>query len=163
MEVTVRVNTVYLTREGYEKLREELEYLQTVKRRELSAAIGKARDHGDISENAEYDAAKEEQGLNELRISKLEQHLSHVRIIDDEDLAADEILIGATVKLKNMDSGDELEYTLVSEIEADYDQGKISVSSPVGKGLIGHKAGEVLEIEVPVGILKYKVLEIYRK
>jgi transcription elongation factor GreA len=157
------VNTVYLTREGYEKLRKELEYLQTVKRRKLSAAIGKARDHGDISENAEYDAAKEEQGLNELKISKLEEQLSHVRIIDDEDLAADEILIGATVKLKNMDSGDELEYTLVSEIEADYDQGKISVSSPVGKGLIGHKAEEVVEIEVPVGILKYKVLEIYRK
>jgi transcription elongation factor GreA len=162
MEATNRMSTVYLTREGYEKLREELEYLQTVKRRELSAAIGKARDHGDISENAEYDAAKEAQALNEIRIAKLEQNLNHVRIIDDEDLATDEILIGATVKLKNMDSGDELEYTLVSEIEADYDQGKISVTSPVGKGLIGHKAGEVLEIEVPVGILKYKVLKISR-
>ena len=156
------MKTVYLTREGYEKLRDELEYLQTVKRRELSRAIGTARDHGDISENAEYDAAKEEQGLNELRIAKLEGNLTHVRIIDDEDLASDEVLIGATVKLKNLDSGDELEYTLVSEIEADYDQGKISVTSPAGKGLIGHKEKEVVEIEVPVGILKYKILKISR-
>ncbi len=156
------MSTVYLTREGYEKLREELEYLQTVKRRELSQAIGTARDHGDISENAEYDAAKEAQALNEIRIAKLEENFIHVRIIDDENLATDEILIGATVKLKNMDSGDELEYTLVSEIEADYDQGKISVTSPVGKGLIGHKEKEVVEIEVPVGILKYKILKISR-
>jgi len=162
MEAANNMSTVYLTREGHEKLIKELQYLQTVKRRELSVAIGKARDHGDISENAEYDAAKEEQGLNELRISKLEQNLSHVRIIDDEDLATDEILIGATVKLKNMDSGDELEYTLVSEVEADYDQGKISVVSPVGKGLIGHKENEIVEIEVPAGILNYKVLKISR-
>ena len=156
------MSTVYLTRVGYEKLRKELEYLQTIKRRELSAAIGKARDHGDISENAEYDAAKDEQAFNELRISKLEQNLNPVRIIEDENLATDEILIGATVELKNMDSGDEIEYTLVSEIEADYDQGKISVTSPVGKGLIGLKENEIVEIKVPVGILKYKVLKISR-
>lgn len=156
------MSTVYLTRAGYKKLREELEYLQTVKRRELSAAIGKARDHGDISENAEYDAAKEEQALNEMRIAKLEQNLSHVRIIEDENISQDEVLIGATVKLKNLESGDELEYTLVSELEADYDRGMISVTSPVGKGLLGHKENETVNIQVPAGILKYKILKISR-
>lgn len=153
---------VYLTREGYEKLIEELEYLQTVKRRELSKKIGTARAHGDISENAEYDAAKDAQAFNEMRIAKLEGNLSRVRIIDDEDIPKDEVLIGATVKLMNLDSGGELEYTLVSEVEADYDQGKISVTSPVGKGLCGCKENEVAEITVPAGVLRYKILKISR-
>ncbi|MBI5143863.1 MAG: transcription elongation factor GreA [Candidatus Omnitrophica bacterium] len=153
---------IYLTRDGYEKLRKELEYLKNVKRKELSKAIGEARSHGDISENAEYDAAKERQGLNEKKISEIEQKLSRARILDHEDIANDEVLIGATVRLKDLDSGEELEYTLVAEEEADYSQGKISVSSPVGLGLLNHKQNETVKIKVPAGILKYKILKITR-
>ena len=152
----------YLTREGYEKLRQELENLKTVKRRQLSKAIGEARAHGDISENAEYDAAKEAQGLNEKKISELETKLSGAQILDDENISKDEILIGATVKLKDINSGEELEYMLVAEEEADYSQNKISVTSPVGSGLVNHKKGETVEIKVPAGTLKYKVLNITR-
>lgn len=153
---------VYLTRKGYEKLREELEFLKTVQRRKLSKEIAKARAHGDISENAEYDAAKEAQAFNEKKIAELEQNLSHGRIIEAENIPKDEVLIGATVKLKDLDSGEEFEYTFVSEIEADFSQGKISVSSPVGKGLLGHKENETVEINIPAGTLKYKILKITR-
>jgi len=156
------MSTIYLTPQGHEKLRKELERLKTVRRRELSRAIGEARAHGDISENAEYDAAKEAQGLNEKKIAELEQKLSTAQILDDTDMPKDEALIGATVKLKDMASGEELEYTLVSELEADFSQGKISVTSPVGKSLLGHKEKEIVEITVPAGILKYKVLKISR-
>jgi transcription elongation factor GreA len=153
---------VYLTRQGYEKLREELESLKTVRRRELSKEIEKARAHGDLSENAEYDAAKEAQALNEKRIAELEEKLARARILDDENIPKDEVLIGATVKLKDLDSKDVLEYTLVSEVEADFSQGKISVTSPVGKGLLGHKENETVEIKIPAGILRYKILKISR-
>lgn len=153
---------IHLTREGYEKLRRELEVLKTVKRKMLSKAIGEARSHGDISENAEYDAAKEAQGLNEKKISELEQKLSNAQLLDEDAMSKDEILIGATVRLKDLKSGEELKYTLVAEEEADYAQGKISVSSPVGAGLINHKENETVEIQVPAGILKYKVLKITR-
>jgi len=153
---------VYLTREGYEKLTKELEYLKTTKRRELSKAIGAARAHGDISENAEYDAAKEAQGLSEKKIAELEDKLSRGRILDDEDMPKDEVLLGATVTLRDLDTGEEVVYMLVSEEEADYTQGKISASSPVGQALLGHKVGSTLEIKVPAGILKYKVLKIWR-
>lgn len=152
----------YLTPEGYEKLRRELEQLRTVKRKQLSKAIGEARAHGDISENAEYEAAKEAQGLNEKRIAELEHKLAASRIIDEEAMSKDEILIGATVRLKDAESGEELEYTLVAEEEADYSQNKISVTSPVGSGLLNHKAGETVEIKVPAGTLKYKVMKISR-
>ncbi|MFH0764645.1 MAG: transcription elongation factor GreA [Candidatus Omnitrophota bacterium] len=152
----------HLTREGYEKLRKELEYLKTVKRKTLSKAIGEARAHGDISENAEYEAAKEAQGLNEKKISELQHILATSQILDEENISSDEVLIGATVKLKDVKSGEELEYTLVSEEEADYSQGRISVSSPVGSGLVNHKVNDVVEIKVPAGILKYKVLKISR-
>jgi transcription elongation factor GreA len=152
----------YLTREGYEKLRKELEQLKTVKRRQLSKAIGEARAHGDISENAEYDAAKEAQGLNEKKVSELEEKLATAQILDNENMSKDEVLIGATVKLKDIGSGEELEYTLVAEEEADYSQNKISVTSPVGSGLINHKKGDTVEIKVPAGVLKYKVLGISR-
>lgn len=153
---------IYLTHEGYEKLRKELEYLKTVKRRELSRTIGTARAHGDISENAEYDAAKEAQGLNEKKIAELEGKLASAQIIDEENMSKDEVLIGATVKLKDMNSGQELAYTLVAEEEADYDQGKISVNSPVGGSLLNHKEKDIVEIKVPAGILKYKILKITR-
>ena len=153
---------IYLTREGYQKLMEGLEFLKTVKRRELSKAVGEARAHGDLSENAEYDAAKEAQALNEKRIAELEEKLSRGRILDDENIPKDEVLIGATVRLKDLDSEEELEYTLVSEVEADYAQGKISISSPVGQGLLGHKENEIVEIKTPAGTLRYKILKISR-
>ena len=153
----------YLSHEGYEKQRKKLEFLKTTKRRELAKAVGKARAHGDISENAEYDAAKEEQGLNEKRIFELEAKLARAEILDDTDIPKDEALLGATVKIKDMDSGGEFQYTLVSELEADYAEGKISVDSPIGKGLLGHKKNKIVKIEVPAGILKYKILKISRQ
>ncbi|MDD5128790.1 MAG: transcription elongation factor GreA [Candidatus Omnitrophica bacterium] len=152
---------IYLTQEGYEKLVSELEYLKTVKRRALSKAVGEARAHGDISENAEYDAAKDAQGHNEKNILELEEKLSRVRILD-KDIPHDQVLIGAKVKLMDMDTEEEMEYTLVSELEADYNQNKISVTSPVGEGLLGHKEGEIAEIKVPAGLLKYKIVKISR-
>jgi transcription elongation factor GreA len=123
--------------------------------------VGEARSHGDISENAEYDAAKDAQAHNEKQIRELEEKLARVRILD-KNIPKDEVLIGATVKLKDMDTDEELEYTLVSELEADYNQNKISVSSPVGQGLLGHKENEIAEIKIPAGILKYKIIKISR-
>ncbi len=152
---------IYMTQEGYEKLVGELEYLKTVKRRQLAKAIGEARAYGDISENAEYDAAKDAQAHNEKEIMELEDKLSRVRILD-KNIPKDQVLIGAKVKLLDMDTQEELEYTLVSDLEADYNQAKISVSSPVGSGLLGHKVNEVAEIKIPAGILKYKIIEITR-
>jgi transcription elongation factor GreA len=153
---------IYLTRSGYEKLMQELDYLKKEKRRKLSKAIGEARAHGDISENAEYDAAKEAQGLNEKRIAELEYKLAHARIIDDENMSKDEVLIGAIVTLKDMGSQEVLEYTLVSETEADYAEGKISVNSPVGAALLNHKEKDIVEIKVPAGVLKYEIIKISR-
>jgi len=152
---------IYLTQEGYEKLASLLEQLKTVKRRQLSKAVGEARSHGDISENAEYDAAKDAQAHNEKQIMELEEKLSRARILD-KNIPKDEVLIGATVRLKDMDTDEELEYTLVSELEADYNQNKISVSSPVGQGLLGHKENEIAQIKIPAGILKYKIIKISR-
>ena len=154
---------VYLTKKGYEKLSLELEHLKTVRRRELSKAIGTAREHGDLSENAEYDAAKDAQAHNEKRISELEEKLSRVCIIEDQDIPDGEVLIGATVKLKDLDTQEELEYTLVSEEESDYEQNKISITSPLGMGLLSHKEGEEVGIKVPAGILRYKILKISRE
>ncbi len=155
------MDEVYLTKEGYQKLAEELEYLKTTKRRELARAVGEARSHGDISENAEYDAAKDAQGLNEQRIAELEQKLSCARILD-ENIPADVVLIGASVKLLDLETDEEIEYTLVSELEADYSQNKISVTSPVGKGLLEHKENDVVEVAIPAGTLRYKILKISR-
>ena len=152
----------HLSPEGYEKLRKELKFLRTVRRRDLSKAIGKAREHGDISENADYDAAKDAQGMNEKRIAELEEKLSNAQILDDTNMPKDEALVGATVKLKDLNSKEVLQYTLVAELEADFSQGKISVTSPVGSGLLGHKKNEMVEIQVPAGILKYKILKISR-
>ncbi len=152
---------IYLTQEGYEKLVNDLEHLKTVKRRALSKAIGEARAHGDISENAEYDAARDAQAHNEKEIVVLEDKLARVRILD-KNISKDEVLVGATVRLKDMDTLEELEYTLVSELEADYNQNKISISSPVGGGLLGHKENEIVEIMIPAGTLKYKIVKISR-
>ncbi len=153
---------IYLTREGYQKLAEELEHLKTTKRRQLAKAVGEARAHGDISENAEYDTAKDAQGLNEKKIAELGEKLANARILED-NMPKDEVLIGATVKLKDLDSGEEIDYTLVSELEADYSQNKISVTSPVGEGLLNHKENETVEIKIPAGTLKYKILKISRE
>lgn len=153
---------IYLTREGYEKLRKKLGHMKNVRRRELSEAIGEAISHGDISENAEYNAAKDEQAVNERKIAELEDQLSRVRILEEENIASDKVLIGAVVELKDLDSGEELKYMLVSELEADYTVGKISITSPVGKGLIGHKVDDIVEINIPAGVLKYQVLKISR-
>ena len=136
---------IYLTQEGYERLVNELEQLKTVKRRQLSRAVGEARAHGDISENAEYDAAREAQGHNEKQIVELEDKLARVRILD-KNIPADQVLIGAMVKLKDMDTDEQLEYILVSELEADYNQGKISVTSPVGKVYWGIRRTKSLKL-----------------
>ncbi|WP_086475833.1 MULTISPECIES: transcription elongation factor GreA [Arenibacter] len=152
----------YYTAEGLKKLREELSYLKDVERPKASRAIGEARDKGDLSENAEYDAAKEAQGLLEMRISKLEETLSNARLIDESQLDTSKALILSTVKLKNLNNGQEMKYTLVAESEADLKAAKISVSSPIGKGLLGKKVGEIAEIAVPNGILKFEIVEISR-
>ena len=140
-----------------------MECLQNVKRRELSKAIGEARAHGDLSENAEYTYAKEAQGLNEKRIAELEDKLSRAKLIDESAMSKDEILLRARVRLLDLDSNEEIEYVLVSEEEADLSAGKISVTSPVGEALIGHKANETVKIKVPAGTLRYKILKISRE
>jgi transcription elongation factor GreA len=153
---------VLMTREGYEKLRKELEYLKTTKRREIADDIAKARAFGDLRENAEYDAAKNNQALNEKRISEMEDRFARVQIIDDAKIPKDQVYIGATVALKDLKSGEEFSYTIVTQDEANFDEGKISVASPIAKGLLGLKVGETAEIKIPAGVLKYKVLSITR-
>ncbi|MBI3314972.1 MAG: transcription elongation factor GreA [Candidatus Omnitrophica bacterium] len=155
-------NEVYLTREGFHKLQKQLETLKSVERRKIAKAIGEARAQGDISENAEYDAAKEAQAQNELRIAELEAKLANGRIIENEKIPSDKVFIGAIVALEDLDSGEKMTYMLVSPEEASYEENKISVFSPIGKGLLGHKAKETVELKVPAGTLKYKILSIKR-
>ncbi len=155
-------NEVYLTRAGFNKLQEQLEHLKTKERQKIAKAIGEARAQGDISENAEYDAAKEAQAHNESRIAELEGKLSNVRIIENENIPSDKIFIGAIVTLEDLDNDETLTYMLVSPEEASFEENKISVFSPIGKGLLGHKEGEKLEIKVPAGTLRYKVKKIKR-
>jgi len=152
----------YYTAEGLKKLREELDYLKSVARPKASQDIADARDKGDLSENAEYDAAKEAQGLLEMRISKLEEVHSNARLIDESQLDVSKALVLSKVKIKNQSNGVEMKYTLVAESEADLKSGKISVTSPIGKGLLGKSVGDVAEITVPNGVLKFEVLEISR-
>lgn len=155
-------NVSYYTEEGLQKLREELNHLRDIERPKASQAIADARDKGDLSENAEYDAAKEAQGLLEMKISKLEELLANARLIDESQLDTDKVLVLSTVKLQNMLNKQQFTYTLVAESEADLKSGKISVTSPIGKGLLGKEKGEVAEITVPNGTLKFKILEISR-
>ena len=155
-------NVSYYTAEGLKKLKEELNHLRDVERPLSSQAIAEARDKGDLSENAEYDAAKEAQGLLELKIAKLEETVSNARLIDESQLDTSKVLVLSTVKLKNQKNGMEMTYTLVAESEADLKAGKISVTSPIGKGLLGKKVGETAEINVPNGTLKFDILEITR-
>lgn len=156
-------NVSYYTAEGLKNLREELNHLRDVERPKASQAIAEARDKGDLSENAEYDAAKEAQGLLELKISKLEETLANARLIDESQLDLSKVLVLSTVKIKNQQNGMEMTYTLVAESEADLKSGKISVTSPIGKGLLGKEVGDIAEISVPNGTLKLEILEISRE
>lgn len=153
---------VHLTREGYEKLSEELHNLKTKKRKDLSKAIEHARSLGDLKENAEYHAAKEAMALNEKRVSELEDKLSRAEILDESTMPTDKAYLGAKVMLKDLDTNGEIEYTLVSTEEADPSADLISISSPVGKSLLGRSVGDDVEIQVPAGILKYKIVKISR-
>ncbi len=153
-------NFVYLTRERLLELEKELQEMKTNGRKAIAAKIAEARSHGDLSENAEYDAAKEEQGLFELKISKMEDVLLRARVIDLSKMPTDEIHLLSTVKIKNLKTNKTVEYTLVSPEEADLQDGKISVSSPVGQGLMGAKIGEKVKVKVPAGVMEFEIIEI---
>ncbi|HTK80948.1 MAG TPA: transcription elongation factor GreA [Bacteroidota bacterium] len=162
METDKSNGIVYLTRERLVELEHELHDLKLHGRAEMAQKIGEARSHGDLSENAEYDAAKEAQQHLELRIAKLEQTLSRARIIESKELPNDKVYILSKVKLKDLKSKEEVMYTLVSPEEADFEKNKISVTSPLGKGLLGKTAGDTVKIPVPAGTLEYKIIEINR-
>ena len=155
-------NVSYYTAEGLKKLRDELNHLKDVERPKASQAIAEARDKGDLSENAEYDAAKEAQGMLEMKISKMEETLANARLIDESKLDTSKVLVLSTVKIKNQTNGMEMSYKLVAESEANLATGKISVNSPIGKGLLGKKVGDVAEIQVPNGVMKFEIIEITR-
>ena len=155
-------NISYYTPEGLKKLRDELSQLKDIERPKASQAIADARDKGDLSENAEYDAAKEAQGLLEMKISKLEEVLANARVIDESQLDTSKALVLSKVKIRNQSNGMEMTYTLVADGEADLASGKISVNSPIGKGLLGKSVGDVADIQVPSGIIKFDVIEISR-
>ena len=152
----------YYTKEGLKKLKDELNHLKDIERPKASNAIAEARDKGDLSENAEYDAAKEAQGMLEMKISKMEDIVANARLIDESQLDLSKVLVLSKVKIKNLNNQMEMNYTLVAESEADLKSGKISVNSPIGKGLLGKKVGEVAEVTVPNGILKFEIISINR-
>lgn len=155
-------NVSYYTAEGLKKLKDELDQLKNIERPKASQAIAEARDKGDLSENAEYDAAKEAQGLLEMRISKMEDLYANARLIDESQLDLSKVLVLSKVRIRNKANGMELHYTLVAESEADLKSNKISVTSPIGKGLLGKTVGEVAEITVPNGKIEFEILEISR-
>ena len=154
-------NIQYVTKEGLDKLRAELEQLESIERPKISQQIAEARDKGDLSENAEYDAAKEAQGLLEMRISKLKDQVANARVIDASQLDSSKVSILSSVKIKNMTNGMEMNYTLVPETEADLARGKISVNTPIAKGLLGKKVGELADIDLPNGMkMQFEILDI---
>ena len=152
----------YYTEEGLQKIKDELNHLKSVERPSISQQIADARDKGDLSENAEYDAAKEAQGLCEAKIAQLEGVIANARVIDESQLDDSKVLILSKVKIKNAANGMELQYTLVAENEANLKEGKISIDSPIGKGLLGKEVGDIAEISVPNGTTKFEILEIAR-
>ena len=152
----------YYTQEGLNKLKEELDHLLSVERPSISQQIAEARDKGDLSENAEYDAAKNAQGMLEMKISKLQDIISNARLIDESKLDDHKALILSTVKVKNLKTEQLVQYTLVPENEADIKQGKISVNSPIAKGLLGKEVGDTVEIQVPAGVIPFQIIEISR-
>ena len=151
---------IYLSREGMEKLKDELNYLKSTERPKIINQIAEARDKGDLSENAEYDAAKEAQGLLEARIARLENELSKSRVLDEKNIDLSTAKLLTTVEIENIQSKQKMSYTLLSESEADLKNKKISISSPIGRGLVGKKVGEIVEILVPSGVIKFKILDI---
>ena len=152
----------YYTPDGLKKLKDELNHLKDVERPKASNAIAEARDKGDLSENAEYDAAKEAQGMLEMRISKLEQTLSNARIIDESQLDSSKVLVLSNVKIKNQSTGMLMDYKIVADGEANLAEGKISVNSPIGQGLLGKSVGDIAKINVPTGIINFEIIEIFR-
>ena len=150
----------YMTKEGYKKKMEEIAYLENVKRPEISRAIAEARDKGDLSENAEYDAAKEAQGMLEMKIAQLKDLVANARIIDETKLTTDEVQLMSVVTIKNLKTNAIQTYTIVADSEANLREMKISTSTPIAKGLMGHKVGDVVEIKVPAGIMEFEILEI---
>lgn len=150
----------YMTEDGYNKLREELKQLESIERAAISRQIAEARDKGDLSENAEYDAAKEAQGLLEMKIAQLKNTIASARLIDETRIKTDEVQILNRVRIKNLKSGKEMTYMIVSESEANLKEGKIAVTSPIAKGLLGKKQGEVAEVQVPAGTIQFEILEI---
>jgi transcription elongation factor GreA len=153
-------DTIYLTEAGYQKLKEELEQLRGVERPAISAMIAEARDKGDLSENAEYDAAKEAQGMLEMRIARMEADLANARILDESQLNTNKVAILNRVKLLNHTTGKQVEYTLVSENEANLREGKLAIGTPIGKALLGHKRGDRVEVTVPAGTMELEILDI---
>ena len=151
---------IYLSREGMEKLKDDLNNLKSIERPKIINQIAEARDKGDLSENAEYDAAKEAQGLLEARIARLESELSKSRVLDEKNIDLSTAKLLTTVKIENIQSKQKMSYTLVSESEADLKNKKISTSSPIGRGLMGKKVGEIVDISVPSGVIKFKILDI---
>jgi len=150
----------YMTAEGYKKLKEELNQLETVQRPAISKMIAEARDKGDLSENAEYDAAKEAQGLLEMKISQFKEKIASARIIDESRINTEEVQILNKVKIKNTQTGQMMTYMIVSESEANLKEGKISVTTPISKGLLGKKVGDKAQVKVPSGMLEFEILEI---
>ncbi len=150
----------YITKEGLDNLKKELDYLIKVERKNITQQIADARDKGDLSENAEYDAAKEAQGMLEAKIAMLQDKIMNARIIDENSINTDEITLMNVVKLKNLSNGSVISYTIVPESEADIKKGKISVKTPIAKGLLGKKIGEIAKISVPSGIIEFEILEI---
>lgn len=151
---------IYLTAEGYKKLKDELDHMRSVERPAMSAAIAEARDKGDLSENAEYDAAKEAQGMLEMKIAQLKEIVASARIIDESKLGTSEVQLLNKVRIRNLDRNTELEYTIVADSEADMKAKKIAISTPIANGLLGHKVGDVVEIQVPAGKVRFEILEI---
>jgi len=150
----------YMTEEGYKKLMEELNELERVERPAISKMIAEARDKGDLSENAEYDAAKEAQGLLEMKISLLKETIASARLIDESKIDTSEVQILTRVKIKNTKNGQIMSYLLVSESEANLKEGKLSVTTPIAKGLLGKKVGHTVQVQVPSGIMEFEILEI---
>lgn len=150
----------YYTKEGLKKLKDELDHMRKVERPFISGQIAEARDKGDLSENAEYDAAKEAQGMLEMKISKMENVIAEARVLDSSQVDISKVMVLSSVKIKNTTTGAEMKYKLVSESEADLKSGKISISSPIGKGLMGKKVGETAEIQVPSGTMVFEILDI---
>jgi len=150
----------YITEEGLQKLRQELEHLRGVERPEISRQIAEARDKGDLSENAEYDAAKEAQGLLEMKISKLEVMLANARVIDGSKLDTSKVQILSKVQIKNVATNKIMEYMLVAESEANLRENKLSIETPIAKALMGHKKGDVVEVQIPAGTMKLEIVDI---